>query len=142
MPGILAINVGEKKGIKKPIEEGYFEVNYGLVGDVHAGNGHRQVSLLGQESIDKMKESGIKGLCTDKFAANLIIEGIVLYELAIGAKIKIGEAILELTQIGKECHKECKIISLVGDCVMPKEGIFAKVLSAGWIKKGDKIEVI
>jgi len=143
MASILAVNISEKKGVvKSPIEKGYFEVNHGLVGDAHSGNWHRQVSLLGQESIDKMKESGIKGLCTGKFAENLTTEGIVLYELPIGTKMKIGEVILEVTQIGKECHQGCEIRNLVGDCVMPREGIFVKVVNAGWIKKGDKIEVL
>lgn len=143
MASILAVNISEKKGVvKNPIEKGYFEVNHGLVGDAHAGNWHRQVSLLGQESIDKMKESGIKGLCTGKFAENLTTEGIILYELPVGTKMKIGEALLEVTQIGKECHQGCEIRNLVGDCVMPREGIFVKVLNAGWIKKGDEIEVL
>lgn len=143
MPNILAINMSEKKGVvKKDIEKGYFEVNYGLVGDAHAGSGHRQVSLLGKETIDKMRKLEVKGFCTNKFVENLTTEGIELYKLSVGTKMKIGEALLEVSQVGKECHKGCEIRKIVGDCVMPKEGIFMKVISAGWIKKGDEIEVI
>jgi MOSC domain-containing protein YiiM len=143
MTSILAINIGEKKGVvKKNIEKGYFEVSHGLVGDVHAGNLDRQVSLLGQESIDKIKKSGIKGFCTVKFTENLTTEGIALYELPIGTKMKIGVTLLEVTEVGKRCHKGCERRKLVDDCTMTRECIFAKVLSAGWIKKGDKIEVI
>jgi MOSC domain-containing protein YiiM len=143
MSRITAVNISEKKGVvKHPIEKGYFKVNHGLEGDAHAGNWHRQVSLLGQESIDKMKASGVEGLCSGKFAENLTTEGIVLYELPVGTKMKIGEVILEVTQIGKECHQGCEIRKLVGDCVMPREGIFAKVLEEGFIKSGDKVEIL
>lgn len=143
MPSIIAVNISEKKGVvKTPIEKGYFEVNHGLVGDAHAGNWHRQVSLLGQESIDKMKSVGLEGLCTGKFAENLTTEGIILYKLPVGTRMKIGEVILEVTQIGKECHQGCEIRNLVGDCVMPREGIFAKVLEPGYIKTGDEIEIL
>lgn len=140
---VLSVNISEKKGvIKHPIEKGYFKANYGLSGDAHAGNWHRQVSLLGQESIDKMKVSGVEGLCSGKFAENLTTEGIDLYKLPIGSKMKIGEVVLEVTQIGKECHKGCAIRSLVGDCIMPREGIFTKVLNSGWIKPQDEIKLL
>ena len=143
MPSILAINISEKKGVvKKDIEKGYFEVNHGLVGDAHAGNWHRQVSLLGTESIDKVKAAGLKGLCIGKFAENLTTEGIILYELPVGTTLRIGETVMEVTQIGKECHEGCEIRKLVGDCVMPREGIFTKVITPGWIKPGDEIVVL
>lgn len=143
MAKVLAVNISETKGVpKEPIEKGYFEVNHGLVGDAHAGNWHRQVSFLGQESIDKIDASKINGLCVGKFAENLTTEGIILYELPIGTKLKIGETEMEVTQIGKECHMGCAIRELVGDCVMPREGIFTKVLKSGWIKPGDEIEII
>lgn len=143
MAKVLAINISEKKGVpKKTIEEGEFIVDFGLKGDAHGGNWHRQVSLLGQESIDKVAALEIKGLCTGKFAENITTEGIELYTLPIGALLKISDVILEVTQIGKECHQKCAIFQLVGDCVMPKEGIFAKVIKGGIIKKGDSIEVI
>ena len=137
---VIAVNISDKKGvIKQPIEQGFFKINHGLEGDAHAGNWHRQVSLLGSESIDKMKASGVEGLTPGKFAENITTEGIILYELPIGTKLKIGEVLLEVTQIGKECHKGCQIKQLVGECVMPKEGIFAKVLEEGHIKTGDSI---
>jgi len=140
---IVAINISEKKGvIKHTIEKGFLKANYGLDGDAHGGSWHRQVSLLAIESINKMESLGIKALKPGSFAENLTTEGIVLYELKIGTKIKIGEVILEITQIGKECHKGCEIRNLVGDCVMPREGVFARVLNEGWVKAGDSIEVM
>ncbi|WP_425449433.1 MOSC domain-containing protein [Dethiothermospora halolimnae] len=140
---VVAINISEKKGvIKTPIDEGTFRENHGLVGDAHAGNWHRQVSLLGVESINKMKNMGIEGLCTGKFAENITTEGITLYDLPVGTKIRIGETIQEVTQIGKKCHKGCEIAKEVGDCVMPREGIFTKILQGGNIKKDDIIEII
>lgn len=143
MAKVTAVNISEKKGVpKESIEKGYFEVNHGLVGDAHAGNWHRQISLLGQESIDKMTAVGVDGLCTGKFAENLTTEGIVLYELPVGTRMKVGEVTMEVTQIGKECHAGCAIRDLVGDCIMPKEGIFTKVIVPGWIKPGDEIEVL
>lgn len=143
MSKVIAINISEEKGvIKNPIERGFFKINHGLDGDAHAGNWHRQVSLLGIESIKKMKAVGINFLATGQFAENITTEGLTLYELPIGTKLKIGEVLFEVTQIGKECHKGCKIKDLVGECIMPKEGIFAKVLEEGCIKAGDEIVVV
>lgn len=144
MPKVLAINISERKGeIKHPIEKGYFEENHGLVGDAHAGNWHRQVSLLGQESIDKMTALGVEGLCTGKFAENITTEGIELAKLPVGTLLKIGETIMEVTQIGKKCHGTgCQIFTQVGDCIMPREGIFTKVIKGGWVKPGDEIEIV
>lgn len=143
MAKVVAINISEKKGeIKSPIEKGYFKENHGLEGDAHAGEWHRQVSLLAQESIDKMKALGAEGLDSGKFAENITTEGLVLYELPIGTKLKIGETLMEVTQIGKECHKGCAIRNQVGDCIMPREGIFARVLEGGWIKPEDNIEIL
>ncbi|HHY77170.1 MAG TPA: MOSC domain-containing protein [Clostridiales bacterium] len=140
---VIAVNRSEKKGVPKtPIEEGYFKVDHGLVGDAHAGNWHRQVSLLGIESINKMKALGIEGLCTGKFAENITTEGIKLYELPVGTKLQIGDTIQEVTQIGKECHVGCAIFHQVGDCIMPREGIFTRVLKEGIVKPGDVIKVI
>jgi Uncharacterized protein conserved in bacteria len=140
---VVAINISEKKGVvKKPIEQGVFIEEHGLEGDAHAGKWHRQVSLLAQESIDKMKKSGVEGLTVGKFAENITTEGIVLYELPIGTRLKIGVTIQEVTQIGKECHGGCEIRRLVGDCVMPREGIFTRVIQGGMIKPGDAIEVL
>ncbi len=143
MGKVIAINISEKKGtIKTEIEEGKFLENHGLVGDAHAGQWHRQVSLLGIESVKKMEEKGVKGLTSGKFAENLTTEGICLYQLPIGTKLKIGETVQEVTQIGKECHKGCEIQQQVGECIMPREGIFTKVLESGVIKKGDIIEIL
>ena len=142
MAKVTAVNISEKKGvIKHPIEKGFFKVNHGLEGDAHAGKWHRQVSFLGEESIDKMRATGVEGLCSGKFAENITTEGITLYELPVGTRLKIGEVVLEVTQIGKECHLGCEIRNLVGDCVMPREGIFARVLTEGYIKAGDDIVV-
>ncbi len=143
MAKVIAVNISEKKGVpKEPIEKGYFKVEHGLEGDAHAGKWHRQVSLLAQESIDKMNAAGAKNLTVGKFAENLTTEGLVLYELPVGTRMKIGETEMEVTQIGKECHEGCAIRKLVGDCVMPREGIFTKVLKPGWIKPGDEIEIL
>ena len=143
MSKVIAINISEEKGVtKNPIEKGFFKINHGLLGDAHAGDWHRQVSLLGIESIKKMKAVGIESLSTGQFAENITTEGLTLYELPVGTKLKIGDVLLEVTQIGKECHKGCKIKELVGECVMPKEGIFAKVLEEGYIKASDNIVVV
>lgn len=143
MAKVIAINISEKKGqIKHPIDEGFFKVDHGLVGDAHAGNWHRQVSLLGTESIEKMKKLGLEGLCTGKFAENITTEGVILYDLPVGTRMKIGEVLMEVTQIGKECHAGCEIRKVIGDCIMPREGIFTKILKEGSIKPGDKIEVL
>lgn len=140
---VLDINISEKKGvIKKPIEEGIFIEDFGLEGDAHAGKWHRQVSLLGIESFNKMKEQGIEDLDHGSFAENITTEGIILYELPVGTRMKIGETIQEVTQIGKECHTGCAIAKQVGKCVMPKEGIFTKVIKGGKVRPGDIVEVL
>lgn len=143
MGKVVGINISEKKGVpKRTIESGEFLEEFGLKGDAHAGNWHRQVSFLGQESIDKMTALGIKGLRTGKFAENITTEGIELYTLPVGTRFKISEVIFEVTQIGKECHQKCAIYHQVGDCIMPKEGIFARVIKGGIINAGDEIEII
>lgn len=143
MAKILAVNISKTKGVpKETIPEGNFIEDFGLEGDAHGGKWHRQVSLLGAESINKMKQVVVDGFCTGKFAENLTTEGIVLYELPVGTKLKIGETLHEVTQIGKECHVGCAIRKIVGDCIMPREGIFTKVLKSGVIKVGDEIEII
>lgn len=140
---VLSINISDKKGVVKlPIKEGLFIENYGLEDDAHSGNWHRQVSLLGLESFNKMKAQGLDDLKFGDFAENITTEGIILYELPIGTKLAIGETLHEVTQIGKECHSGCAIQQKVGKCVMPKEGIFTKVLKGGVIKEGDIIEIL
>jgi MOSC domain-containing protein YiiM len=143
MAKVLSINISDKKGIiKTPIQEGIFIKEYGLKDDAHAGKWHRQVSLLAKESIDKMIEMGIEDLTAGKFAENITTEGIVLHELPVGTKLKIGETIQEVTQIGKECHKGCAIKNQVGTCIMPTEGIFTRVLKEGIVRSGDSIEIM
>lgn len=140
---VIAINRSEKKGVMKtPVGEGVFIENFGLEGDAHGGNWHRQVSLLGQESIDKMVALGAGALTPGNFAENITTEGITVYELPVGTRLKIGETLQEVTQIGKECHKGCEIAQKVGDCVMPREGIFTIILKGGVVKPGDSIEVL
>ena len=140
---ILAVCQSEKKGtVKKERREGIFIEDFGLKNDAHAGKWHRQISLLGVESINKMQNKGFKIQYGD-FAENLTIEGITLHQLPVGIKLKIGKNILlEVTQIGKECHHNCEIMKKIGDCVMPQEGIFARVLKGGKVKAGDDIEVL
>lgn len=140
---VVSINISNKKGvIKEPIQVGIFQEDFGLKGDAHAGKWHRQISLLAQESIDKMTNLGVEGLVPGKFAENITTEGVVLYKLPVGTVLKIGETIQEVTQIGKECHTGCAIKQAVGKCVMPKEGIFTKVIKGGKIKAGDIIKII
>lgn len=138
---ILAVNIGKLVGRKKDTcAQGYLLRGRGLKGDAHAGTG-RQVSLLAEESVDKIREKGLDVAFGD-FAENITTEGIDLPRLPIGTKIRIGRALLRITQIGKECHDRCRIFFEVGDCVMPREGVFAEVLEEGEIKPGDEIEAL
>lgn len=139
---VKAINTSETKGVvKNPVEEAFFRKNYGIEGDAHAGDWHRQVSLLATESADKVRAAGMD-IDDGRFAENITTEGIELFTLPIGTRIKIGESLQEVTQIGKECHTGCAIKQIVGDCVMPREGIFTKVIENGIVRPGDKIEVL
>ena len=143
MAKVVAVCQSEKKGTKKrPVAEVTIKEDYGVVGDAHADClTHRQVSLLAQESINKMRRQGFD-LQPGDFAENITTEGIDLVSLPIGTRIKVGnEVILEMTQIGKECHAACAIRRQVGDCIMPREGIFAKVIQGGNIQSGDVIKV-
>jgi len=142
MPKVEAVCISEKKGvIKTPVDEIYVKINHGVVGDAHAGDWHRQVSLLASESVDKLRDK-IPDLEAGVFAENILTSGICLYELPVGTRLRIGKVLLEVTQIGKECHNNgCAIKRQTGDCVMPREGIFASVLDEGTIKPGDKIIV-
>ena len=139
MAHIVATCISENKGErKKPVASVELRENHGIVGDAHAGNWHRQVSLLASESIDKMRKLGLD-VDSGDFAENLTTCGIDLVSLPIGSRLQIGNTLLEVTQIGKECHTRCAIYHQAGDCVMPKEGIFASVLRGGTIKAGDTI---
>ena len=139
---VVSVNISETIGHQKhPIPVGTFVANHGLEGDAHAGTG-RQVSLLGAESIDTLR-AALPDLAPGAFAENIVTEGIVLYTLPLGTKLKIGAGLCEVTQIGKECHDHgCAIRRAVGDCVMPREGVFVRVLEGGEVKPGDEIWVI
>jgi MOSC domain-containing protein YiiM len=139
---LIAVCLSQQTGERKtPVAQVELLENHGIVGDAHAGTWHRQVSLLAKESIDKMRA---KGLDVDHgdFAENLTTQGIDLPQLPLGTRFAIGPCRLELTQIGKECHTRCAIYHQAGDCVMPKEGIFAKVLCGGVVRPGDTIEIM
>lgn len=138
---VLAVNVSENKGERKtPVASVTLREGHGIEGDGHAGDWHRQVSLLAMESIAKMQAMGLDVKEGD-FAENVTTQGVDLVSLPIGSKIQLGETVLEVTQIGKECHTRCAIFYQAGDCVMPKEGIFAKVLTGGVVRPGDDVEV-
>lgn len=139
---VVSINISEKKGTRKrPVPEAKVEQNLGISGDAHSGSHwHRQISLLGIESIEKMRQKGLN-LGPGDFAENITTEGIDLLSLPVGTRLRIGPVLAEVSQIGKECHTRCAIYRQAGDCVMPKEGIFVKVITGGTIKVGDIIEV-
>ena len=143
MTSVIAVCTSKKKGTKKqPVPAMTIKENYGVDGDAHAdGTTHRQISLLAIESINKMRDKGF-ALQPGDFAENITTEGIELASLPVGTKIMPGdEVVLEMTQIGKECHTACTIRKQVGDCIMPREGIFARVIRGGHVKAGDKIEI-
>ena len=142
MAKVLAVCISEKKGTqKKPVDSIKIKIDWGIEGDAHAGNWHRQISLLGNESVDKVRHI-LPDIQPGAFAENILTEGITLYTLPVGTHLKVGETEMEVTQIGKECHQGCAIRKLTGDCVMPREGIFCKVITEGEIKPGDSIEVL
>lgn len=139
---VVSINVSERKTVrKKPVGKVEVRENHGIVGDAHAGDWHRQVSFLALESINKMVEKGLK-VGPGDFAENITTEGFNPLELPIGQKFAAGDVIFEVTQHGKECHTRCTIYYQAGDCVMPREGIFARVLSGGEIKVNDDIYLL
>lgn len=141
MPQVVAVCISEKKGERKtPVESVELRENHGIVGDAHAGDWHRQVSLLATESIEKMRRMGLDVTAGD-FAENITTSGIELVTLPIGTRLQVGQVLLEVTQIGKECHTRCAIFYQAGDCVMPKEGIFAKVITGGAVVPGDDVKV-
>lgn len=142
MAKVVSVNISEQKGtIKKPCETIALN-NKGVVNDAHAGDWHRQVSLLAKESIDKFEKTLGRKIAFGEFAENITTSGILLFELKPGQILKIGATSLEVTQIGKKCHgNNCQIFQEVGKCVMPKEGIFCKVIKEGSIKPGNLIEI-
>ena len=143
MAKVVSVNISEKKGtLKKPVPEIKLKLRHGIVGDAHAGDWHRQISLLAEESIDTMRPRSTIALDPGVFAENINTEGIDLKSLPVGTHLRIGETEVEVTQIGKECHNDCAIKKAVGKCVMPTEGIFAIVVKEGTVRAGDEIEVL
>lgn len=140
---IIAVSISDRKGVKKHnVPEVRLMLNHGLDQDAHAGDWHRQVSLLDMQSIARIREKGLD-VVPGNFAENITTEGIRLWELPIGTRLKMGETVVvEVTQIGKECHSRCAIFHQVGDCVMPREGIFAKVIIEGAVRPGDDITIM
>ena len=142
MASVVAVCISERKGTQKhAVPEIQLKIDHGIVGDAHAGNWHRQVSLLAQESVEKMK-AVFPDIPVGAFAENILTEGLTLYTLPVGTRLRVGDVLLEVTQIGKECHAHCAIRQQVGDCVMPREGIFTIVLEEGTIRPGDAITVL
>ena len=139
---LLEVCVSETKGVqKKPVEKAVLRPGFGIEGDAHAGDWHRQVSLLANESAERMRQMGA-AVGPGDFGENLLTEGIALVALPIGTRLRVGEAELEVTQIGKECHTRCAIFYAAGTCVMPTEGIFCRVLKGGTVARGALIETI
>jgi len=140
---VVAVSVSDRKGVKKSnVETARLLEDHGVENDAHAGRWHRQVSLLAMESIRKIRDKGLDVEPGD-FAENITTEGILLWKLPIGKRLKLGkDVVAEVTQIGKECHNRCSIYHQVGDCVMPREGIFVRILGGGIIEPGDTIESV
>ncbi len=142
MASVVAVCISEKKGeMKHPVDFIEVKQRHGILGDAHAGDWHRQISMLASESVDKMK-AVFPNIPIGAFAENILTEGIEVAALPIGTRLMVGDTILEITQIGKECHQDCAIRKQVGDCVMPREGVFAIVLKEGTIQKGQEIRVL
>jgi TatD DNase family protein len=141
MGKVLAVCTSEKKGTaKKNAGQGEFRVSHGLVGDAHAGDWHRQVSLLSYEKIAAFRARGAE-VAEGAFGENLVVAGIDFRNLPVGTVLECGEVVLEMTQIGKECHSHCAIFKVMGDCIMPREGVFARVIHGGSIAMGDEMRV-
>lgn len=139
---VVATSVSTKKGTRKaPQDSIELVVGAGVQGDAHAGPWHRQVSLLPDESVDRMRDRGF-ALGAGDFAENILTQGLALYELPVGTLLKVGDAVVAVTQIGKTCHNDCEIRRTVGMCVMPTDGIFAVVVRSGAVRLGDEVSVI
>ena len=139
---IVSIATSKKKGIQKvTVEEAFLKKEHGLEGDAHAGTWHRQVSFLASEEIDKAREKGLEVTFGD-FAENIATTGVDWKNIPVGSRVRLGQqALVEITQIGKECHNRCAIYYKAGDCIMPREGVFARVLEEGKIRCGDSISI-
>lgn len=142
MGTVIAVCTSPAKGTqKKNVGEGIFIEEFGIQGDAHAGKWHRQVSLLSYDRIEEFRKKG--ALVADgAFGENLVVEGIDFKALPVGTRFRCNTVILEMTQIGKECHHGCEIFQKMGDCIMPREGVFARVLKGGRIRNGDSLEII
>ncbi|KRT34551.1 MOSC domain-containing protein [Acetomicrobium hydrogeniformans] len=139
---VWAVCLSKKKGtVKEDVGEATLIEGMGLEGDAHAGFMHRQVSLLALEDIEKMREK-MPNLGPGSFAENITVKGLDMDSLSIGDRISVGETLLEVTQIGKECHSKCEIFKITGDCIMPKKGIFCAVIKGGRVKKGDVVKKV
>jgi len=142
MAKVVAVCISEKKGVRKhSVPRAEIKKGVGLVGDAHGDDAMRRISLLAKESVDKM-QGEFHALEPGDFAENILTEGLIVYELPIGTRLKVGTTELEITQIGKECHKDCEIRRLTGDCAMPREGVFAEVVEEGEVRVGDEIKVL
>ena len=143
MAKVVSINISEVRGIQKhEVPKAHLLAYWGIEGDAHAGHWHRQVSLLGAESVAEMQKKIDFTLQHGAFAENILVEGITVYKLPVGTRLRICQALCEVTQIGKECHQDCAIRKATGDCVMPREGIFVKVLESGDVCPGDSGEIV
>ena len=143
MAYVTAVNISERKGTRKhQVPYIDLKLHHGIVGDAHAGDWHRQISLLAEESVDTMRDICPIELDAGVFAENINTRGVALKTLPAGTHLRIGEAELEVTQIGKQCHNDCEIKRTAGKCVMPTEGIFAIVIKEGRVQAGDEIEVL
>ena len=143
MAKVVSVNISQRKGtLKTPVPQIELKLRHGIVGDAHAGDWHRQISLLAEESVDTMRAVSPIPLDAGVFAENINTVGVDLKGLPIGTHLRIGETEVEVTQIGKECHNDCAIKKAVGKCVMPTEGIFAVVVKEGTVRPGDEIEIL
>lgn len=141
MGTVVSVNISEVRGVaKRPVPEITLKRRHGIVGDAHAGDWHRQVSLLAEESVDAMRAVSPLPLEDGAFAENVNTRGVDLKSLPVGTRLRVGEAVLEITQIGKECHTDCAVKRMVGKCVMPTEGVFAVVVKEGVVRPGDEVE--
>ena len=142
MGEVMAVCISEKKGTqKKNVHEALFIEDFGLEKDAHAGKWHRQVSLLSYEKIEEFRSRGAE-VEDGAFGENLVVKGIDFRSLPVGTRLRCRDVVLEVTQIGKECHHGCAIFQKMGDCIMPREGVFARVLRGGWIREGDELTVL
>lgn len=142
MGKVVAVCISEKRGTqKKNIGKGHFIENFGIEGDAHAGDWHRQVSLLSYDRIKEFNEKGA-GVMDGAFGENLVVEGFDFKRLPVGTRLSCNDVILEMTQIGKECHSHCEIYKKMGDCIMPREGVFSRVIQGGTIEAGDEMTIL